>query len=255
MAGFRTHIAVSTACGVAAGVTAAIPLKHAPETAFLVGTLTAVGGMLPDLDSDSGKPLRELSSLAAAVLPMLLYTRLKDTGLTHEGVLAILVGAYLVIRYGVVHLFKHVTVHRGMFHSIPAMFIAGLAVYLAYDCPAALQSVRYVLAGGVMLGFLSHLILDEIWSVGFDGVVPKLKASAGSAFKLFSSSVWGTAVCYGMLGALGFLAYKDYQHRLGHGTEPIGLHIPGIPLPTFGEKHSGALPVVQNSLTAGTAPD
>ena len=44
MAGFRTHIAVSTACGVAAGVTTAIPLKHSPETAFLVGTLTAVGG-------------------------------------------------------------------------------------------------------------------------------------------------------------------------------------------------------------------
>ena len=194
MAGFRTHIAVSTACGVAAGLTTALPLKHAPETAFLVGTLTAVGGMLPDLDSDTGVPVRELTGLAAAVVPLLLYTRMKDAGMSHEGVLAALVLAYLVIRYGVIHLFKYVTVHRGMFHSIPAMFIAGLAVYLAYDCTAAQQSVRYVLAGGVMLGFLSHLILDEIWSVGFDGLVPKLKSSAGSAFKFFSSSVWGTSV-------------------------------------------------------------
>jgi membrane-bound metal-dependent hydrolase YbcI (DUF457 family) len=234
MAGFRTHIAVSTACGVAAGVTTAIPLKHSPETAFLVGTLTAVGGMLPDLDSDSGVPVREVTSLAAAVVPLLLFARLRDAGLTHEGVLAVLVVAYLVIRYGVVRLFKYVTVHRGMFHSIPAMFVAGLAVYVAYDCPAAQQSVRYVLAGGVMLGFLSHLILDEIYSVDLNGLVPKLKSSAGSAFKMFSSSVWGTAACYALLGGLGFLAYKDYQHRVGNGTEPIGIDIPGVPLPKWG---------------------
>ena len=235
MAGFRTHIAVSTACGVAAGVTTAIPLKHPPETAFLVGCLTAVGGMLPDLDSDSGVPVRELTSLAAAVVPLLLFTRLRDAGVSHEGVLAILVVAYLVIRYGVVRLFKYITVHRGMFHSIPAMLVAGLAVYVAYDCPAAEQSTRYVLAGGVMLGFLSHLILDEIYSVDLNGLVPKLKSSAGSAFKLFSSSVWGTAACYALLGGLGFLAYKDYQHHLSHGGAPIGIDIPGVNLPKLGE--------------------
>jgi hypothetical protein len=85
-----------------------------------------------------------------------------------------------------------------------------------------------VLAGGVMLGFLSHLILDEIYSVDFNGIRIKLKASAGSAFKFFSSSVWGTAVCYGLLGALGYLAYLDYQHRLGDGAEPIAVTIPGV---------------------------
>ena len=236
MAGFRTHIGVSTACGVVAGLTSAFPLQHTPSTAFLVGTLTAVGGMLPDLDSDTSVPVRELTALGASVVPLLLFTRLKDAGMTHEGVLAALVLAYLVIRYGVIHLFKYATVHRGMFHSIPAMFIAGLVVYLAYDCTASQQSVRYVLAGGVMLGFLSHLILDEIWSVGFDGLLPRLKSSAGSALKLFSSSGWGTAVCYGLLGALAILAYKDYQHHLGNGSEPIGMNIPGVDWANFGGK-------------------
>lgn len=228
MAGFRMHIGVSTACGVAAGVATAIPLKHPPATAFLVGTLTAVGGMLPDLDSDSGRPVRELTALAAAVVPMLFYNRLKDTGLTHEGVLAVLVAGYLIIRYGVIHLFKHITVHRGMFHSIPAMLVSGLVVYLAYDVPQAQQSTRYVLAGGVMLGFLSHLVLDEIYSVDLNGIGIKLKASAGSAFKFFSPSVWGTAVCYGIFGALGYLAYLDYQHRLSGGGTPIAVTIPGV---------------------------
>ena len=148
MAGFRMHITVSAACGVAAGVTTVVPLKHPLETGFLVGCVTAVGGMLPDLDSDSGVPVREMTSLAATVIPLLLYNRLIDMHMTHEGVLAALIGAYLLIRYGLIHLFKHVTVHRGMFHSVPAMLVAGLTVYLAYDVPQAQQSTRYVLAGG-----------------------------------------------------------------------------------------------------------
>ncbi|MEO2091989.1 MAG: metal-dependent hydrolase, partial [Gemmataceae bacterium] len=162
MAGFRMHIGVSSACGVAAGIAAVKLLGHPPETGFLVGAVTAVGGMLPDLDSDSGVPVREMSGLAAAVVPMLLYNRLRYAGMTHEGVLAALVGAYLLIRYGAANLFKYVTVHRGMWHSIPAMLVSGLAVYLAYDTADAEQSTRYLLGLGVMIGFASHLILGEI---------------------------------------------------------------------------------------------
>src|SRR5436190_7973919 len=127
------HIRVSAACGVAAGVATVAPRQHPIETGFLDGCVTAVGGMLPDLDSDSGVPVREMTSLAATVIPLLFYTRLKEAGMSHEGVLAGLVLCYIFIRYGLVHLFKYITVHRGMFHSIPAMLVAGLTVYLAYD--------------------------------------------------------------------------------------------------------------------------
>ena len=66
MAGFRTHITVSTLCGLGYGAAAVKPLGFPAETAFLAAGITAVGGMLPDLDSDSGVPVRELSGLAAA---------------------------------------------------------------------------------------------------------------------------------------------------------------------------------------------
>ncbi len=223
MAGFKMHISVSTLCGIGYGVASAKMLGHPIETAFLAGALTAIGGMLPDLDSDTGVPVRELSGLAAAVVPLLLYNRLLSAGLTHEAILAMMVGAYLFIRYGAVALFKRVTVHRGMFHSVPAMLISGLCVYIAYDVGNALQSTRYVLAVGVMLGFLSHLILDEIYSVDINGLKIKLKASAGSALKFFSSSITASMVCYGMLGALLYLAYTDYKVRTG--TDPIGKQI------------------------------
>ena len=209
MADFRTHVTVSSLCGIAYGVAAVNPLGHPVETAVLAGTLTAVGGMLPDLDSDSGRPVREMSSLFAAVVPLLAYERLRQVFHSQEGVFAAIVLLYGLIRYVVTPVFKYFTVHRGMYHSVPAMLIFGLIVYLEYHSPD--RSTRLLLALGVMIGFFSHLLLDEIWSVGFDGVRIKLKSSAGSAVKFFSPAVWPNVVCYGVLGGLLFLAYMDFR--------------------------------------------
>ena len=208
MAGFRTHITVSTFCGIAYGGAAVQPLGFGTETAFLAAGVTAVGGMLPDLDSDSGVPVRELSALSAAVVPLLLTPRLIAAGMTQEGILATLGALYLLIRYGGGWLVRRLTVHRGMFHSIPAMLIAGLLIYLEYQSPD--RGVRLLLAGGVMFGFLSHLVLDEVYSVDFNGVRPRLAKSAGSAVKFVSPSWTATCVCYGILGGLAILAYADF---------------------------------------------
>jgi membrane-bound metal-dependent hydrolase YbcI (DUF457 family) len=209
MAGFRTHITVSTALGVGVGAAAVHPLGFSTESAILTAGLTAVGGMLPDLDSDSGIPIREMFGLAAVVLPLTLIPRLMHLNISEEAILAVLLFSYLVIRYPVAHLFKYFTVHRGMYHSIPAMLIAGLLMYLGYDTPD--QRLRMLLAGGVMAGFLSHLVLDEIYSVDFRGVKIRLKSSAGTAVKFVSPSMKATTCCYAMLGGLGYLAYLDYE--------------------------------------------
>jgi len=207
VAGFRTHITVSGALGVVYGGAAVQPGGFDTDVAILAAGLTAAGGMLPDLDSDSGVPVREMSGLAAAVLPLLLVPRMVQTGMTREAVLASVLFGYVFIRYVVANVFRRLTVHRGMYHSIPAMLIAGLVVYLAYHSPD--RSVRLLLAGGVMLGFASHLVLDEVYSVDWRGVRPKLKSSAGTAFKFGSSSLAATATCYAILGGLLWLAYKD----------------------------------------------
>lgn len=208
MAGFRTHITVSGALGLGFGGAAVEPLGFSPEAGVLTAGLTTVGGMLPDLDSQSGVPVRELFGLAAVVLPIALVPRMQQLGVSTEGMLSTLLFGYVLIRYGASAVFKRLTVHRGMYHSIPAMLIAGLVVYLGYASPS--QRLRLLLAGGVMLGFLSHLILDEIYSVDFNGVRVKLKGSAGTAVKLVSASAPATATCYVILGALVYLAYLDY---------------------------------------------
>ncbi|MBY0457844.1 MAG: metal-dependent hydrolase [Gemmataceae bacterium] len=211
MAGFRTHITVSGALGLAYGGFAVQPLGFTPEAGVLAAGVTAVGGMLPDLDSDSGVPVRELFGLAAVVIPLLAVPRLHHAGVSLEGILAGLLFGYLFIKYFVADAFRHLTVHRGMYHSIPAMVISGLCVYLVYPT----RGVRVLLSVGVMVGFLSHLVLDEIYSVDWRGLKPKLKSSAGSAVKFASPSAAATATCYLILGGLAYLAYLDFQKNGG----------------------------------------
>jgi len=209
MASYRGHLATSTVLGAAYGGAAAWWGNLDWGPAFLGAGVTALGGLLPDLDSDSGVPVRELFSLLAAAAPFLLVGRLTGVGFSLEQILVLLAGVYLFIRYGLSAYFKRMTIHRGMFHSLPGMAIAGLTVYLAYD---SAEWMRCYLAAGVMIGFLSHLVLDELCSVDFSGAKLRLNRFAGSALKFFSPSWKATAFAYGLLVALSYLAFAA-----GHG--------------------------------------
>jgi hypothetical protein len=60
-----------------------------------------------------------------------------------------------------------------------------------------------------MLGFLSHLVLDEAYSVDFTGARLRLNRYAGSALKLASRSWAATLTTYLLLAALAYLAWLD----------------------------------------------
>jgi hypothetical protein len=213
MASYRGHLTFSSLLGAAYGGAAAWQWSYDWGEVVLGAGFTTLGGLLPDLDSDSGVPVRELFGLAAAITPIVLYRHVHDAGFTFEQTLAILAGVYILIRYGLSNIFRHWTVHRGMFHSIPAMLISGLLTYLAYHSPSL--RLRLYLAGGVMLGFLSHLVLDEIYAVDFNGLGIRLNKYAGSALKLFSPSLSATLVCYAFLSGLGYLAWNDWNASAG----------------------------------------
>jgi membrane-bound metal-dependent hydrolase YbcI (DUF457 family) len=206
MAAFAQHIQFSSLLGVGYGgalIWAGVEWPHA----VLAGALCSISGMLPDLDSDSGKPSREMFEITAAVVPLLLLHRLRATGLAPEETLLLAGAIYLAIRFGASWLFKHLTVHRGMFHSLPAAAIAAEVAYLLQH--SAEPNGRYTLAGGVFLGFLSHLVLDELWSVNAQGLKIRFNKSAGSALKLFSSSMPATVMTWLILGGLTYLVGID----------------------------------------------
>jgi membrane-bound metal-dependent hydrolase YbcI (DUF457 family) len=209
MASYQGHLATSVVLAGAYGSAAAWFGEMDWGSVYLGAGLTALGGLLPDLDSDSGVPVRELFSVAAAAVPCLLFRRLMAAHFTTEQTLVILGALYLFIRYVFARVFRNLTVHRGMYHSIPALFISGLVVFLCYESPNLY--LRVFLAGGVMIGFLSHLVLDEICAVDLMGARLRLNRFAGSALKFFSPSWKGTAFAYLVLFGLIFFAYVFWE--------------------------------------------
>ncbi len=216
MAGFKTHITVSTSLGVAYGTTALLAYDVPWPACVLAGGLCSVSGMLPDLDSGPGVPLRESVAFAAAVVPMLLVDRLEHLGLAPESI--VLVGGliYLLIRFGAGKLLTRFTVHRGMFHSLPALAIVGEFAYLI--CANESPWMRAFNAAAVMIGFASHLVLDEIWSIDLRHF--RLKSSFGTAVKLWGECWWSNALAYLNVAILALLIFEDPTINPAQQTTP-----------------------------------
>lgn len=207
MAAFREHILFSSFLGLGYGVAAGTLLKFSPTEAMLAGYLTGVGGMLPDLDIPTGRPGHEIFSLAAAVVPLLTVGHILHVTkmpVNNESIILIMLCMYFIIRYGVAWMVSKLSVHRGMFHSLPAMAIAGLSMYIVY--PSSNPFIKLLMGGGLALGFFSHLFLDEVYSVGWDGPMPKVKKSFGTAIKWASPALGPTLFTYTMLIGLMFIA-------------------------------------------------
>jgi hypothetical protein len=204
MAGYRQHLTFSALCGAGYGAAAGLLGPFTPAQAAIAGGLTGLSGMLPDLDSESGRPVREMSGVLAALVPMIGVRHLVDTTGSIDGMILAAGLSYFVIRYGGAWLLGKLAVHRGMFHSVPALGIAALLTFLAYKTDDS--RVRVLMAGGVGLGYLSHLVLDEIWAVQWNGMKVKLNKFSGSALKCFGKSVPANAFTYGVLFFLAYAA-------------------------------------------------
>lgn len=206
MANFRTHVTTSTllGCGYTGlGIMHGLPI----ESALVAGGLCGIGGMLPDIDSDTGIPLRETMSFAAAVAPVMMMDRFVELGLNYEQIVLAGGATYLFVRFALARLLARYTVHRGMFHSIPALLIfTGLAFLLSGSSNLPL---RYFKAGGVFLGVLSHLLLDELNSVEWKRGRWRFKRSFGTALKLWGKSTWGNFSAYAKLAVVVVLILSE----------------------------------------------
>src|SRR5579875_714285 len=78
MASYRGHLTFAGLLGAGYGSLALLEGNGDWGPALIAAGLTTLGGLLPDLDSDSGVPVRELFGAAAAVVPILLFDRVKD---------------------------------------------------------------------------------------------------------------------------------------------------------------------------------
>ena len=221
MAGFKTHLTVSNLCGVGYGGAAYFLYGVPLPTCVLAGGLCGISGMLPDIDSGPGRPLHESLAFAAAVVPMMIVPRFQQLGMSHESIILTAAIVYVLVRFGMGALLKHFTIHRGMFHSIPAAAMAGELAFLL----SSGDDVRIRIFNGVavVIGFLSHLILDEIYSIEWSHF--RIKKSFGTAFKFFGEGLWPNLLTYAQLAILTSALFIDPQspkaHRLQEGATAV----------------------------------
>ena len=209
MADFRTHVATSCLCGVGYAAAGHAALDASWTTCTLAGGICGLAGMLPDLDSDTGRPRREIVSVTAAAAPVLMMAQLKALNLTPEEIALTLACSYMGLRYLGGSLLKRFSVHRGMFHSLPAAAVFALLVFLL--CRRQDLGSRVFKSVAMLLGYLSHLVLDEWYSIRMTWTGPRLKKSWGTALKVFGASPGANVFVFGLLLALGYMVSRDPQ--------------------------------------------
>jgi hypothetical protein len=181
MANFPTHIVVGT---IVAGSLATLTLAAdviAPENLVAVTMAGSLGSVLPDIDLKDSRPSRALFAGLAVFFSFAILFHFAPR-LSIAEMWALWLGTLLFVRYGLHTMFHRLTSHRGIWHSL----IAGLAcafatVIIFYYVFARPDGVAWLAGGFLLIGFMTHLILDEMYSV--DVLGNHIKRSFGTAFK------------------------------------------------------------------------
>ena len=183
MANFTTHIAIGT---VVSGALATLTLAAdvvAPENLVAVTLAGVLGSVLPDIDLKESRPSRAMfAGLAIFFSFAVLFNAATKFSIAELWILWL--GTLVAVRYGLHILFHRVSVHRGIWHSILAAVFSAVATAIIFNRVLGKPEGVAWLAGAFMFaGFITHLTLDEIYSV--DVMDTRIKSSFGTALKLF----------------------------------------------------------------------
>ncbi|MEE9327383.1 MAG: metal-dependent hydrolase [Cocleimonas sp.] len=185
MANFNTHLGVAA---VASGMLATLCLQVGfvdSKDALLLAATGVIGGILPDIDLHYSYPSRILFTFLG-IIGGFLWIFTAENHLSIVELWGAGLGIYLFIRYPLWILFQKLTVHRGVIHSIGAGILISLVASIAsHNLFAKEAFISWFIALFLFLGFILHLLLDEIYSVDFMG--HRLKKSFGSALKILDN--------------------------------------------------------------------
>ncbi|MEM1010334.1 MAG: metal-dependent hydrolase [Myxococcota bacterium] len=260
MANYHTHVTYGFVVGVGTA-TAAKVMNVSPQLGWDVipigGFLGFLGGMIPDIDHDTGIALDTISALLSTVIPIFVlmsygtshdllrswvllfvvplhyvcHVVLKRFSFWHkrtqwrEPLRAVAVAAICAIpalfffrkmKVGYfaawiicvaaasvvqlcVPLLRRISRHRGSMHSVPFAVLFAVGVYMYFRLENTPQ--RLVLTLCAFAGVLSHLILDEIYAVDFEG--RRLKRSFGTAFSFWKKDYAEAIIAFYALSGLG----------------------------------------------------
>lgn len=210
MSGFKVHLMGGMAAGTATSTFFILtkPGMFDPTQLAAVVVIGTIGGLLPDLDSDTGKPLSMLFGLISVILPVaFLESTSKHFELTPEFLITYFAVSYFLINYTVCEVIKRITIHRGIMHSIPFALLCAEAAFLIFITSG--KNMATAAAVSVFAGCITHLVLDELHSIVWKfGCIPVIKNSIGSALKFKSNSLPITVFIYVLTGLAGMQVVK-----------------------------------------------
>jgi hypothetical protein len=157
-----------------------------PEQTQLLFFLGVAGGLLPDVDADNSAPIRGVFTLIGVLLAFTASLALVGRFPVIE-LAMIWAGVFVLVRYGVFEVFARLTVHRGVWHSwLAAVLVAVAGANAGYHILGFTAFDSWLAGAFIALGYLTHLLLDEVASVDLLG--NRVRRSFGTALKPFSVS-------------------------------------------------------------------
>lgn len=203
MANFATHIGAGT---VVAGALATLTLAAdvvAPENLVAVTMAGVLGSVLPDIDLKDSRPSRLMfAGLAVFFSFVVLFNVATKYSIVEMWILWL--GTLILVRYGLHTVFHRLSVHRGIWHSLLAgLFCSVATAVVYYHVLGRHEGVAWLAGGFMMCGYITHLVLDEIYSV--DVLDTRIKASFGTALKFIDTRHWKASVA--MAAATGLAIY------------------------------------------------
>ncbi len=204
MANFQTHLTVATVGTGIVTIAALASMQVSPLYGLLFWGAGIVGGLLPDIDADNSKSLQIISNIITALL--LCFLMIGFSYLEPLNLIMVAFGCLFAVRFILLPIIRHMTVHRGNWHSLLAGITSGLVVTnLCYHYLSFPPQVCWLTGLFLGLGFLIHLVLDEIWAIDLEGMT--LKKSFGSAIKPFQASTpWHTTIITALAGIMLWIA-------------------------------------------------
>lgn len=203
MANHKTHQQGAIFTGLMGAIASFILGMTTASQSIIVFAAGYTGGMAPDLDHDQGKSLRTTFRLISIVIPAVVIWRHPEFRTDIKTALLYFIGIAAILFFPVQFLFKKLTVHRGIFHSVPAIIIYGELFFLLVGKRS--EELSFQKAAGIVasLGYLTHLLLDEYSSLGFTGQRFKVKRSLGTAIDFFKPNRVVTILAYLLMLILG----------------------------------------------------
>ncbi len=202
LANFQTHITVGVLTSGLISTVAMAAAVVTPSDAVFLTIAGTMGSIMPDIDLEGSKQSKTVFAgfgIFFAFIALFHYSQY----LSIAELCLLWLAIFVSVRYFIWRLFHEFTVHRGLFHSLLAnIFFAVTGAAIFYNLLEKSDTVAWMGGAIIFIGALTHLLLDELYSIDFAG--NRVKRSFGTALKLYDykKPATGVIMTVALLGVL-----------------------------------------------------